>query len=104
MLTARRTRARKPAQRKPAALTVQQATTDAARLARKHLNLPTGTRVHIDSKHIAGSDMVVRMGTTIRFPEMSRERSKALADAVQALPGYSSMSWNAVSISLLRAI
>jgi hypothetical protein len=99
MLTARRPRARKPA-----ALTVQQATTDAARLARKHLALPTGTRVHIDSKHVAGGDLVVRMGTTIRFPEMSRERSKALADAVQALPGYHSIAWNAVSISFLRAI
>lgn len=86
--------------------TVQSATRDARNLVRKHLNVPAGTRVHIDSNRVAGADLTVRMGTTILFPDTDDylTTTRALADAVEALPGYHSMCWNRVSISYLREI
>lgn len=84
------------AQRSPIAA----ATADARRIAKRHL----GDSPIISSKLVAATDGTVRMGTTIMFSERHVSTTKALADAIAALPGYHSMCWNIVSISYLRDI
>ncbi len=87
---------------KPARSPIQVATATARRLVKKHL--PAHAYPVISSKHVTGADGVTRMKTEILFVELPHEVTKPLADAIEALPGYSTMCWNLVSISYFVAL
>ena len=95
MYTSGRTVKSSKAQQSPIAA----ATATGRRLAKRYL--PETATPQVSSKLVGGMDGMVRMQTTILFCRRSLDATKPLADAIAALPGYSSMAWNLVSISYL---
>lgn len=84
--------------------TVASATRDARRLVAKHLKRPN---ISIDSRMTAHTvTLEPYVSTTISFTHtgIPMEATRALADAVEQLPGYQSMAWTEFHLSFLRSI
>lgn len=83
--------------------TVASATADARKLVNRHLADVRG--VTIDSAKTAHTvTLAPLVRTSITFPELDREATRKLADAIASLPGYHSMAWNTCGISFVRSI
>jgi hypothetical protein len=75
-----------------------EATKTARLLVRRHLMFSPAPAT-IASDRAYATDLTERIRTVITFPEGTDAR--ALADAIEALPRYRSMTWNSCSISYL---
>lgn len=82
--------------------TVASATREARKLVNRYL--PIGG-VLIDSQMIAHTvtlEPLVR--TRISYPGMSLDETRALAEAIESLPGYDSKAWSAYHLSFTRTV
>ena len=74
---------------------IADATAVGRKLAKRHLS----ASATVTTDRAYATDLTERMRTTITFPEGTDAR--ALADAIEALPRYSSMCWQSCSIAYL---